>query len=177
MHLIPDRGFQHPVPSEITPRDLALNRRQWLAAAGAAAVALPAAAQTPRPGKLTPLPGAPSAVPGASTVEKITAYVHASTYNNFYEFGTDKSDPARYAHTLKTRPWTVQVEGEVARPGRFDIDALMKLAPMEERVYRLRCVEAWSAVVPWVGYPLAELIKAVEQSGDPAVDVLGAVVG
>ncbi|MCE2909947.1 MAG: protein-methionine-sulfoxide reductase catalytic subunit MsrP [Burkholderiaceae bacterium] len=166
MHLIPDRGFQHPVPSEITPRDLALNRRQWLAAAGAAAVALPAAAQTPRPGKLTPLPGAPSAVPGASTVEKITAYVHASTYNNFYEFGTDKSDPARYAHTLKTRPWTVQVEGEVARPGRFDIDALMKLAPMEERVYRLRCVEGWSMVIPWVGWSLAELIRRVEPTGN-----------
>ncbi|MCZ8112557.1 MAG: protein-methionine-sulfoxide reductase catalytic subunit MsrP [Betaproteobacteria bacterium] len=166
MHLFPDRGFQHPVPSEITPRDLALNRRQWLAAAGAAAVALPAAAQTPRPGKLTPLPGAPSAVPGASTVEKITAYVHASTYNNFYEFGTDKSDPARYAHTLKTRPWTVQVEGEVARPGRFDIDALMKLAPMEERVYRLRCVEGWSMVIPWVGWSLAELIRRVEPTGN-----------
>ena len=166
MHLIPDRGFQHPVPSEITPRDLALNRRQWLAAAGAAAVALPAAAQTPRPGKLAPLPGAPSAVPGASTVEKVTAYVHASTYNNFYEFGTDKSDPARYAHTLKTRPWTVSVEGEVARPGRFDIDALMKLAPMEERVYRLRCVEGWSMVIPWVGWSLAELIRRVEPTGN-----------
>ncbi|MFN9746076.1 MAG: protein-methionine-sulfoxide reductase catalytic subunit MsrP [Betaproteobacteria bacterium] len=166
MHLIPDRGFQHPVPSEITPRDLALNRRQWLAVAGAAAVALPAAAQTPRPGKLAALPGAPSAVPGASTVEKTTAYIHASTYNNFYEFGTDKSDPARYAHTLKTRPWTVSVEGEVARPGRFDIDALMKLAPMEERVYRLRCVEGWSMVIPWVGWSLAELIKRVEPTGN-----------
>jgi sulfoxide reductase catalytic subunit YedY len=166
MQLIPDRGFQHPVPSEITPRDLALNRRQWLAAAGAAAVALPAAAQTPRPGKLAALPGAPSAVSGASTVEKITAYVHASTYNNFYEFGTDKSDPARYAHTLKTRPWTVSVEGEVARPGRFDIDALMKLAPMEERVYRLRCVEGWSMVIPWMGWSLAELIRRVEPTGN-----------
>jgi sulfoxide reductase catalytic subunit YedY len=166
MHLIPDRGFQHPVPSEITPRDLALNRRQWLAAAGAAAVALPAAAQTTRPGKLAALPGAPSAVPGASTVDKTTAYVHASTYNNFYEFGTDKSDPARYAHTLKTRPWTVSVEGEVARPGRFDIDALMKLAPMEERVYRLRCVEGWSMVIPWVGWSLAELIRRVEPTGN-----------
>jgi sulfoxide reductase catalytic subunit YedY len=166
MHFIPDRGFQHPVPSEITPRDLALNRRQWLAAAGAAAVALPVAAQTPRPGKLAPLPGASSAVPGASTVEKITAYVNASTYNNFYEFGTDKSDPARYAHTLKTRPWTVSVEGEVARPGRFDIDALLKLAPLEERVYRLRCVEGWSMVIPWVGWSLAELIKRVEPTGN-----------
>jgi sulfoxide reductase catalytic subunit YedY len=166
MHLLPDRGFQHPVPSEITPRELALNRRQWLAAAGAAAVALPAAAQTARPGKLAALPGARSAVVGASTPEKPTAYTDASSYNNFYEFGTDKSDPARYAHTLKTRPWTVSVEGEVARPGRFDIDALLKLAPMEERIYRLRCVEGWSMVIPWVGWSLAELIRRVEPTGN-----------
>ncbi|MFM7505086.1 MAG: protein-methionine-sulfoxide reductase catalytic subunit MsrP [Rubrivivax sp.] len=165
MHFIPDRGFQHPVPSEITPRDLALNRRQWLAAAGATALALPAAAQA-RPGKLAPLPGTPSAVAGAGTVERPTAYGDASSYNNFYEFGTDKSDPARYAHTLKTRPWTVSVEGEVARPGRFDIDALLKLASIEERVYRLRCVEGWSMVIPWVGWSLAELVKRVEPTGN-----------
>ncbi len=165
MHHHPDRGFRHPVPSEITPRDLALNRRQWLAAAGATALALPAAAQTARPGKLAALPGARSAVPGASTPEKPTAYADASSYNNFYEFGTDKSDPARYAHTLKTRPWTVSVEGEVAKPGRFDIDTLLKLAPMEERIYRLRCVEGWSMVIPWVGWSLAELIRRVEPTG------------
>jgi sulfoxide reductase catalytic subunit YedY len=166
MHFIPDRGFQHPVPSEITPRDLALNRRQWLAAAGITALALPAAAQTARPGKLAPLPGAKSAVAGASTVEKLTTYGDASSYNNFYEFGTDKADPARNAHTLKTRPWTVAVEGAVAKPGRFDIDALLKLAPMEERIYRLRCVEGWSMVIPWVGWSLAELIKRVEPTGN-----------
>ncbi len=169
MHFIPDRGFQHPVPSEITPRDLALNRRQWLAAAGATALALPtlpAAAQTARPGKLAPLPGAKSAVAGASTVEKLTSYGDASTYNNFYEFGTDKADPARNAHTLKTRPWTVAVEGAVAKPGRYDIDALLKLAPMEERIYRLRCVEGWSMVIPWVGWSLSELIKRVEPTGN-----------
>ena len=169
MHLIPDRGFQHPVPSEITPRDLALNRRQWLAAAGATAVALPAlpaAAQTARPGRLAPLPGARSSVPGASTVEKLTAYADASTYNNFYEFGTDKADPARNAHTLKTRPWTVAVEGAVAKPGRFDIDTLLKLAPMEERIDRLRCVEGWSMVIPWVGWSLSELIRRVEPTGN-----------
>jgi len=166
MRFIPDRGFQHPVPSEITPRDLALNRRQWLAAAGATALALPAAAQTTRPGKLAPLPGARSAVPGASTVEKLTGYGDASSYNNFYEFGTDKADPARNAHTLKTRPWTVAVEGAVAKPGRYDIDALLKLAPMEERIYRLRCVEGWSMVIPWVGWSLSELIKRVEPTGN-----------
>jgi sulfoxide reductase catalytic subunit YedY len=166
MHHHPDRGFRHPVPSEITPRNLALTRRQWLAAAGATALALPAPAQTARPGKLATLPGARSAVPGASLADKLTAYGDASTYNNFYEFGTDKRDPARYAQTLKTRPWTVQVEGEVAKPGRFDIDALLKLAPMEERIYRLRCVEGWSMVIPWVGWSLAELIRRVEPTGN-----------
>jgi methionine sulfoxide reductase catalytic subunit len=170
MHFHPDRGFEHPLASEITPRALALNRRQWLAAAGATAglgaLALPALAQTPRPGKLAALPGLPSSVPGAATVEKLTAYADASSYNNFYEFGTDKSDPARNAHTLKTRPWTVAVEGEVRKPGSHDIDSLLKLAPLEERVYRLRCVEGWSMVIPWVGWSLAELIKRVEPTGN-----------
>jgi sulfoxide reductase catalytic subunit YedY len=166
MHHHPDRGFRHPVPSEITPRNLALTRRQWLAAAGATALALPAAAQTARPGKLATLPGARSAVPGASLADKLTAYGDASTYNNFYEFGTDKDDPAKTAQRLKTRPWTVAVEGEVRKPGTFDIEALLKLAPMEERVYRLRCVEGWSMVIPWVGWSLAELIRRVEPTGN-----------
>jgi len=167
MHFHPDRGFQHPAPSEITPRELALNRRQWLAAAAAAA-ALPAAAQTPteRPGRLPPLPGARSTVAGAATVEALTRYADASTYNNFYEFGLDKADPARNAGRLKTRPWSVLVDGECAKPGRYDIEALLKLAPMEERVYRLRCVEGWSMVIPWVGWSLAELIKRVEPTGN-----------
>ncbi|MBK0760915.1 protein-methionine-sulfoxide reductase catalytic subunit MsrP, partial [Escherichia coli O25b:H4-ST131] len=73
-----------------------------------------------------------------------TSYADATSYNNFYEFGTDKADPTEHAHTLKTRPWTVSIEGECGRPGRFDIEALLKLAPMEERLYRLRCVEGWS---------------------------------
>ena len=169
MHFHPDRGFRHPVPSEITPRDVALNRRQWLAAAAAAAggaAALPALAQTERPGRLAPLPGARSAVQGAATLEAVTRYADASTYNNFYEFGLDKADPARLAGRLKTRPWTVLVDGECAKPGRYDIDTLLKLAPMEERVYRLRCVEGWSMVIPWVGWSLAELIKRVEPTGN-----------
>ena len=80
-----------------------------------------------------------------------------TTYNNFYEFGTGKSDPAENAGSLKTRPWTVTVEGEVGKPGVYDIDSLLKLAPLEERVYRMRCVEGWSMVIPWVGFPLHEL--------------------
>ncbi len=99
--------------------------------------------------------------------DKLTAREAAVSYNNFYEFGTDKEDPAQLAPKfLKPRPWSVQVDGEVRRGKAFDIDELLKLASMEERVYRLRCVEAWSAVVPWVGFPLAELIRRVEPTGN-----------
>jgi methionine sulfoxide reductase catalytic subunit len=98
-------------------------------------------------------------------MDKLTRFEDASTYNNFYEFGTDKSDPAQNASTLRPRPWTVSVEGLVNKPQRFDLDSLLKLAPMEERIYRLRCVEGWSMVIPWVGWPLAELLKRVEPQG------------
>ena len=168
MHLPKDRGFDHPHASEITPRAVYLERRRWMQglAAGAAVGALPALAQPARPGKLAPLPGGRSSVAGAVVMDKPTPYADASSYNNYYEFGTDKSDPAGAAHSLRPRPWTVAVEGEVSKPGVFDLDALLKLAPMEERIYRLRCVEGWSMVIPWVGYSLAELIKRVEPSGN-----------
>jgi sulfoxide reductase catalytic subunit YedY len=99
-------------------------------------------------------------------MEKPTAYEHITTYNNFYEFGTDKDDPARHAGRLKTRPWTVAVEGEVGKPRVWDLDDLLRLAPMEERIYRLRCVEGWSMVVPWIGYSLAEVLKRAEPTGN-----------
>jgi len=167
MHLLRDRGFQHPFASEITPRAAYLERRRLLALAGALALPVGAAAQgTARPGKLAPLPGGRSAVAGSLVMDKPTPYADAASYNNFYEFGTDKSDPARLARTLKPRPWTVAVEGEVKKPGTYDIDALLKLAPQEERIYRLRCVEGWSMVIPWVGYSLAELIRRVEPTGN-----------
>jgi sulfoxide reductase catalytic subunit YedY len=105
-------------------------------------------------------------VPGAFAMDKPTPYDDITTYNNFYEFGTDKADPARTAHTLKPRPWTVSIEGEVKKPKVYDLDELLKLSPMEERIYRLRCVEGWSMVVPWVGYSLAELIRKVEPTGN-----------
>ncbi|MFT4195563.1 protein-methionine-sulfoxide reductase catalytic subunit MsrP, partial [Ottowia sp.] len=124
-----------------------------------------ASAQPAPPAKLAALPGAPSAAAGAMTMEKPTDYKDAAGYNNFYEFGTGKDDPARHAHTLRTRPWTVEVEGLVGKPGRFAIEDLLKLAPMEERVYRLRCVEGWSMVIPWVGYSLSALIRRVEPLG------------
>jgi methionine sulfoxide reductase catalytic subunit len=154
-------------PSEVTPHGTWLRRRELVAAlAGAAALPNLAQAQAARPNKLAALPGARSAVAGAVTMEKLTAYQDISTYNNFYEFGTDKADPAKNANRLKTRPWTVQIEGEVKKPGTLDIEALLKLSAMEERIYRLRCVEGWSMVVPWVGYSLAELIKRVEPTGN-----------
>ena len=98
-------------------------------------------------------------------MDKLTRYQDASSYNNFYEFGTDKADPARNAHTLKTTPWAVEVGGLVKKPATFGLEDLLKLSPMEERIYRLRCVEGWSMVIPWVGYSLAELIKRVEPLG------------
>ena len=168
MLFLKDHGHNHAVASDITPQRVYQARRQWLQglAAGTAALTLPALAQTARPGKHAALPGARSGVAGALAMDKFTPYADASSYNNFYEFGTDKSDPARAAGTLKPRPWTVTVEGEVKKPGNYDIDALMKLGAMEERIYRLRCVEGWSMVIPWVGYSLAELIKRVEPTGN-----------
>ena len=165
-----DAGFDHPVPSEITSRALFESRRTLLQqmAAGAAGLTLAgwaardARAQMKGPGVLPVLSAVPSTVAGAQTMDKPTAYKDATTYNNFYEFGTDKSDPARHAHTLKTQPWTVEVEGLVKKPGRYGLEDLMKWAAMEERIYRLRCVEGWSMVIPWVGYSLAELIRRVE---------------
>ena len=168
MHFLKDRGFEHAVASEITPQQVHQTRRLWMQglAAGAAGFGLPATAQTARPGKRAALAGARSAVAGAVTMDKATPFADASTYNNFYEFGIDKSDPARSAGTLKTRPWSVAVEGEVKKPGNYDLDTLLKLSAQEERIYRLRCVEGWSMVIPWVGYSLAELIKRVEPTGN-----------
>jgi sulfoxide reductase catalytic subunit YedY len=94
--------------------------------------------------------------------EKINSYQDVSTYNNFYEFGTDKSEPAQYAKNFKTEPWTVSVEGDCAKPRKFSLEEILSLAPLEERVYRHRCVEAWSIVVPWVGYSLSALLAKVE---------------
>ena len=174
MHFHPDRGFKHPVASDITPPAVYAQRRallKQLAAAGlgtalAAWAARDALAQAAAPAKLAALPGAKSTLAGAMTMEKLTSYQDVTTYNNFYEFGTDKADPARHAGSLKTRPWAVVVEGECARPGTYDLEALLKLKPMEERIYRLRCVEGWSMVIPWVGYSLAELIKRAEPNGN-----------
>lgn len=154
--------------SEITPKEMyeafRTDRRRFLAGlgmAGAAAVvggAFPEEARAAAPG-LTKLQTVASPY---KVNETVTPEAKAQSYNNFYEFGTDKSEPAKNAHALRTRPWTVKVEGLVKKPQTLDIDALMKLRPLEERVYRFRCVEAWSMVIPWAGYPLSELIKTVD---------------
>jgi sulfoxide reductase catalytic subunit YedY len=149
--------------SEVTPKSVYLSRRKFLtgtAAAGAALLGGGALLPLARGQARTKLPGVTKS--SYSTDEKITTYEDITHYNNFYEFGTDKEQPAELAKNYKTQPWTVAVEGEVAKPGTYDYDKLMKLAPLEERIYRLRCVEAWSVVVPWVGFPLNALIKLVE---------------
>jgi sulfoxide reductase catalytic subunit YedY len=152
-------------PSEITPRRFYARRREFmkLAAAGAilgpgALAASGAAAQEKTLG-LQKLEGV--AKSALSTNEKPTAYRHVTSYNNFYEFGTDKEDPAEYSKRFKLRPWTVVVEGEVAKPRTFAIEDLLKF-PLEERVYRLRCVEAWSMVIPWIGFEFNRIAKLVE---------------
>jgi sulfoxide reductase catalytic subunit YedY len=153
--------------SEITPKALYLRRREFIqGAALAAAGALTgpfsgqAHAQVPGPGKLAKLANVkPSRF---STTERLNDYDDVTGYNNFYEFGTDKDDPARNAGSLKPRPWTLAVEGLVKTPGTYDVDAFIKPYALEERIYRLRCVEAWSMVIPWIGIPLADVIKRLE---------------
>jgi methionine sulfoxide reductase catalytic subunit len=148
--------------SEITPKDAFFNRRNFLR--GAAAVGVGVLALKRVPGLIHPeavhADQQLAAVASKYTVpDAQTPFGKATTYNNYYEFGTDKSDPAKNAHTLHTRPWTVQVSGLVKKPQTLDIDAIMKYRPIESRVYRHRCVEAWSMVIPWDGYSLSELIK------------------
>jgi sulfoxide reductase catalytic subunit YedY len=155
--------------SEITDERLYLDRRRFIAGAAAlglaggavsdAVLADLAEAKTPSG---TPLKATRN--PAFVNPDPLTKYEDASTYNNFYEFGVNKDDPARHAHTLKTRPWTVKVDGLVGKPKTFDIDDLLKL-PLEERVYSLRCVEAWSMIIPWIGFPLSALLKQVEPQG------------
>lgn len=151
--------------SEITPQEVFEKRRQLIKLAAAGAFGLANAEVFSRHAFAQNNKLVATANPKYFLSDKPTSYKDVTSYNNFYEFGTDKSDPARNAHTLKTRPWTVSVEGLVNKPKVWDIDNLIKLAPLEERVYRLRCVEGWSMVIPWIGYSLANLIKAAEPQG------------
>ena len=146
--------------SEITPRSLYLRRREFIVGAASVALApvLGAAADAATPGQ--PLKATRNAA--VSLAEAPTTFESATTYNNFYEFGVNKEDPSRMAGTLRTRPWSVQVDGLVTKPQKLDIEEILRLAPLEERVYSLRCVEAWSMVIPWIGFPLSALLKRVE---------------
>jgi methionine sulfoxide reductase catalytic subunit len=142
--------------SQVTPRQMYLNRRRFLTAGS---VALGALAGLPAASAGSKLDASKSQF---STSEQLTPFEAITHYNNFYEFGTDKEDPSKNAHKLRTSPWQVKVEGAVAKPTVLDLDAILKIAPLEERIYRHRCVERWSMVIPWIGFPLNALLKQVE---------------
>src|ERR1700674_871369 len=153
--------------ADVTPKSVYLERRNFLRAmgiVGAAAMAGKGLFELALPShtalaatKLTGLVKSPF-----STTEKQNTFEDVTHYNNFYEFGTDKSDPAKNSKNFNTSPWTVSVEGEVKKPRKFSMDEILKIAPLEERIYRHRCVEAWSIVVPWIGFPFSELAKLAE---------------
>jgi len=169
-----------PPSSEITPERLFTDRRRFLrnaalftataAGAGGGLLWLTGGLHRTR-GKVEK--AAPAGAPAAAssfgpydTTEPKTPYADVTGYNNFYEFGSSKDDPARFAASLRTRPWTVVVEGEVLRPRTWDVDALLAAFPMQDRVYRMRCVEAWSMVIPWMGFPLGDLIRAAQPTSN-----------
>lgn len=163
-------GQDLPSASEITPREIVESRRSFIKQTALATISGGSLlgvgshhvlAQSASAQKL-----AAKMNPAYVILDKATAYKDATTYNNFYEFGTDKSEPAQNAIALKTRPWTVSIEGEIKKTITLDIDQLLKLAPLEERIYRLRCVEGWSMVIPWIGYSLSTLIKRVEPTSN-----------
>jgi sulfoxide reductase catalytic subunit YedY len=166
------RGFDvPPVPSsEITPEAVYLNRRQLMRAAGLSAAALATAGVAAPP--VAAASGATlafdAAQPGKgfSTSDTPTPLADVTGYNNFYEFGTDKGDPARYAHEMTVDPWSVEVSGLVSKPGKLHLEDILKGFDLEERIYRLRCVEAWSMVIPWVGFPLSSLLQRFEPTAD-----------
>ena len=149
--------------SEITPERLYLDRRSFIAGTGALILGAGASGAEASPPQGQPLRAARN--DALSLKEPATKIESATTYNNFYEFGVNKEDPARLAGAFKARPWTVKVDGLVAKPKTFDIDELLRAFPLEERVYSLRCVEAWSMILPWLGFPLASLLKRVEPTG------------
>ena len=135
--------------SEVTPREVFMSRRQWMtgaAALGLGAIAGPSFANIRRNAKF-------------STLEEPNTFEEITSYNNFYEFGTGKDDPARFADALTTDPWSVEIDGMVERPGNYNLADILGAMDIEERVYRLRCVERWSMVIPWVGFELADMLK------------------
>jgi sulfoxide reductase catalytic subunit YedY len=152
--------------SEITDKTLYLRRREFIQAAalttvGAAAATLGIGQAEAQPWPRVKIPG-PIQNSGWGKGEKVNEYQDITTYNNFYEFGTEKDEPARNAHSLKTTPWKVKIDGLVGKPADYNLEDIVKPQALEERIYRLRCVERWSMVIPWIGFPLASLLKRVE---------------
>ena len=162
---MPRRIYTDPTiaASDITPEAVFLSRRNLIAASTASLLSLPTSAEE-RPVGQTALPYRPDS--NADLAAEKTPWDAVTTYNNFYEFGTDKSDPARHAHVMTTDPWTVSVGGLVNKPGALHLEDLLSSFDLEERIYRFRCVEAWSMVVPWVGFPLPALLKRFEPKSE-----------
>ncbi len=161
--------YPEPKSSEITPEHVWTKRRQLLAsgalmAAGGALPLASAMAQRSKSSDWAPLVAKPN--PQYVVMDALTSQKDVTTYNNFYEFGLDKADPAKYAGAMKIEPWSVEIEGEVAKPGTYGLEELLSLSPMQDRVYRMRCVEGWSMVIPWIGYPLSALLNKVEPTGN-----------
>ena len=161
--------YPEPKSSEITPEHVWTKRRQFLAsgalmAAGGALPLASAMAQRSKSSDWAPLVAKPN--PQYVVMDALTSQKDVTTYNNFYEFGLDKADPAKYAGAMKIEPWSVEIEGEVAKPGTYGLEELLSLSPMQDRVYRMRCVEGWSMVIPWIGYPLSALLNKVEPTGN-----------
>jgi sulfoxide reductase catalytic subunit YedY len=149
---------------DATPEGLWLRRRDFLKLGAAGAIGA-IGAGLPRPARAGAPEGTPLATVRRSEMaggENLSSWDDVTGYNNFYELGVDKEDPRRNARSLRPRPWTVRIEGEVKKPATVDIDELLRWFPLEERIYRMRCVEAWSMVIPWVGFPLGDLVKRVE---------------
>jgi len=154
---------------DVTPETTYLNRRQFMAGTAAAGVVLAAGSQTARADILREKGGTPldpiGESPLSTTGEKVNSFEDITTYNNFYEFGVGKDDPAQNSSSFKPLPWTIAIDGLVNKPMTLDVETLLHKMPLEQRVYRMRCVEAWSMVIPWVGIPLKTILDSVEPQG------------
>lgn len=153
----------------VTPKEVVFNRRRFIQAAGAASVAISfpsfSAVQQSPPNWLSTSVGSASLGQWAAK-EPLTDFADATQYNNFYEFGDNKGDPARYGHEFNPYPWKIKVDGNCEQGGDFDFRALLSDVALEQRIYRLRCVEAWSMVIPWIGFPLAQLLERFRPTND-----------
>ena len=157
--------MKDPIENHVTPKHIFENRRTIIKTAAAGLMGTHLSGWFNRNALAASKKLNASLNPNYSVLEKKTSYEDITNYNNFYEFGLNKEDPALYAHTLQTYPWQISIEGLVHKPKIFSIDELLKLSPLEERIYRMRCVEGWSMVIPWIGYSLSNLIKLVNPMG------------